>query len=123
MASIAEAASADNGLLPHHFAQLATGSGISHELSAARGDRSIHRPGSYSEFNARGFNKLQYRLAPGLLIRVLDIEGRPVLYQFRPDKPRQSRDGKPITYETLVCLISPSHHVMYRSRLHLTWII
>jgi hypothetical protein len=30
----------------------------------------------------------------------LDIDGKPVLHQFRPDKPRVNKAGKPIKYET-----------------------
>jgi hypothetical protein len=69
---------ADPVLLPHHLDQLVNGSGIPPELIQARGYRSVHGPGSYSELKALGFNRTQSRLAPGLLIPILDIEGRPV---------------------------------------------
>jgi hypothetical protein len=87
-------------LLPHHLAQLADESGISLELIQSRGYRSIHGEASYSDLKALGFNKAQCRLAPGLLVPVLGIDGAPVLYQFRPDTPRLASDGKPIKYET-----------------------
>jgi hypothetical protein len=87
-------------LLTHHLEQLLNGSGISREIIQARGYRSVHGPGSYSELKDLGFNKVQSRLAPGLLVPYLDIDGKPVLYQFRPDKPRQNTQGKDIKYET-----------------------
>ena len=87
-------------LLPHHLTMLAEESGISLDIIKARGYRSIHGPGVYAELKALGFNKAQSRLAPGLLIPILDIDGKPVLYQFRPDTPRVNKDGKPIRYET-----------------------
>ena len=90
----------DLPLLPHHLEQLTTGSGISPEIIQARGYRSIHGPGSYTELKALGFSPRQCRLAPGLLVPYLDIDGQPVLYQFRPDDPQPGKDGKPIKYET-----------------------
>jgi hypothetical protein len=35
-----------------------------------------------------------------LLVPSLDIDGQPVLYQFRLDTPQLAKDGKPIEYET-----------------------
>jgi hypothetical protein len=87
-------------LLPHHLAQLLDESGISQEIIEARGYRSIHGEGSYAELKALGFSKPQCRLAPGLLVPILGINGQPVLYQFKPDTPRLNHEGKPIKYET-----------------------
>jgi hypothetical protein len=87
-------------LLPHHLTQLVNGSGISPEIIQARGYRSVHGADSYSQLKAFGFNRAQCRLAPGLLVPYLDLDGKPVLYQFRPDTPRLGKDGKPIKYAT-----------------------
>ena len=87
-------------LLSHHLQQLIQESGIAREIINARGYRSIYGPGSYSELKALGFNKVQSRLAPGLLVPLLDINGQPVLYQFRPDNPRLDKASRPIKYET-----------------------
>jgi hypothetical protein len=100
MVSIADHSPQDNALLPHHVQQLSDESGIGFDVIKARGYRSIHGPGCYSELKPHGFSRAQSSLAPGLLIPLLDIEGRPVLYQFRPDTPRPNREGKPIKYET-----------------------
>jgi len=83
-------------LLPHHLHQLTEESGIALDLITARGYRSIHGPGSYTELKALGFGRAQCRLAPGLLVPLLDIDSQAVLYQFRPDTPRLDNDGKPI---------------------------
>jgi hypothetical protein len=87
-------------LLPHHLAQLTEGSGITLDIIAARGYRSIHGPGSYSELKPLGFTRAQAGLVPGLLIPLLDIEAHPVLYQFRSDTPRVDNRGKVVKYET-----------------------
>jgi hypothetical protein len=87
-------------LLPHHLAQLAEGSGIARDIIKARGYRSIAGADSYSQLKALAFSKVQCHLAPGLLVPYLDLDGGPVLYQFRPDAPRLGMDGKPIKYET-----------------------
>ena len=80
--------------------QLIDESGISQEIIEARGYRSIFGEGSYAQLKALGFSRQQARLHPGLLVPVLGIDGLPVLYQFKPDTPRQGKDGKPIKYET-----------------------
>ena len=85
-------------LLPHHLQQLTDASGIALEIITARGYRSIHGSGSYTELKALGFGKAQCRLSPGLLVPLLGVDGQTVLYQFRPDTPRQGKDGKPIKY-------------------------
>jgi hypothetical protein len=90
----------ENMLLPYHLEQLTQGSGISLEIIRARGYRSIYEPGSYRELEALHFNKAQCRLYPGLLVPVLGIDGKPVSYQFKPDTPREGKDGKSIKYET-----------------------
>jgi hypothetical protein len=75
--NISHGDSPENRLLPHHLEQLTQGSGISLEIIQARGYRSIHGPGSYSELKAVNFNKAQCHLAPGLLVPVLGIDGTP----------------------------------------------
>ena len=87
-------------LLPHHLQQLTDASGIALEIITARGYRSIHGSGSYTELKALGFGKAQCRLSPGLLVPLLGVDGQTVLDQFRPDTPRLGKDGKPIKYET-----------------------
>jgi len=91
---------ANSVLLPHHLTQLTEGSGISLDIIQARGYRSIHGPGCYSELKPFGFTRVQAGLAPGLLIPILDIDGQAVLYQFKPDTPRKDDRGKSIKYET-----------------------
>jgi hypothetical protein len=86
--------------LPHHLDQLANGSGITRDIIEARGYRSIHGPGCYSELKPHGFSRAQAGLALGLLLPILGIEGQAVLYQFRPDTPRKDSRGKPVKYET-----------------------
>lgn len=93
-------------LLPHHYQQLAQGSGISSEIIAARGYRSIgeyRTPHGQADFEALlkfGFSKRQAALTPGLLIPILGRDGQPVLHQLRPDNPRIDGKGRTIKYET-----------------------
>jgi hypothetical protein len=59
----------------------------------ARDYHSIHAPGSYAKLKALDFSPRQCRLAPGLLVPSLDLDGQPVLYQFRPATPQLAKDG------------------------------
>lgn len=95
-----DADQANPALLPHHLDMLTNESGIALEIIKARGYRSIHGPGSYSELKPLGFSRAQSRLAPGLLVPLLGPDRQLVLSQFRPDTPRQGKDGKPRKYET-----------------------
>jgi hypothetical protein len=87
-------------LLRHHLEHLTQSSGIASEVIRERGYRSIVPPEGYSVLKQCGFAKQQAKLTPGLLIPVLDINGQPVLYQYKPDEPRVDAKGKLIKYET-----------------------
>jgi hypothetical protein len=93
-------------LLPHHCQQLTTGSGISPEVIIERGYRSIASPEGYTELKRLGFSRQQAKQTPGLLIPILGLDGKPVLYQYRPDIPRINNKGRAIKYET------PTQHTM-----------
>jgi Domain of unknown function (DUF3854) len=91
-----------DALLPHHRRMLEVPSGISPAIIRGRGYQSIHGAESYAQLRLLGFAHVQCRLAPGLLVPILDRRGAPVQYQFRPDTPRtHGRSGKPIKYETV----------------------
>lgn len=94
-------------LLPQHQAQL-DASGISAEVARGRGYRSITRP---EELEVLGFSKPQRKRVPGLLIPIHNVDGKLVQHQYRPDNPRQDRNGKVIKYETVkgkpLCLDVP----------------
>ena len=83
-------------LAPHHRLSLEVVSGISSEVITARGYRSVTVK---AELRRLGFSESQC-LTPGLLLPVWGLSGDVESYQFRPDQPRISRDGKPIKYET-----------------------
>jgi hypothetical protein len=84
-------------LLPQH-AQLLEASAIAPQVARARGYRSVVDP---AELRTLGFSAQQTR-TPALLIPIYGPSGgQPVLYQARPDEPRE-RDGKPVKYETPV---------------------
>src|SRR6266511_2648980 len=85
-------------LAPAHWADLQK-SGITRETAQARGYRTVSGPGRYSDLKPLGFSRVQCP-SDGLLVPVLGIDGKPTLYQFRPDTPRLNRDSKPIKYET-----------------------
>jgi hypothetical protein len=78
-----------------HKKMLTEGSGISEEVIAARGYRTVNKK---VELENLGFGRSQ-RNVPGLLIPCYSPTGEIVLYQYRPDTPR-IRDGKPVKYET-----------------------
>ncbi len=77
-----------------HLDQL-QGSGISGEVITERGYRSVTNK---AELVSLGFNSNQQR-APGILIPLWGVDGKPVGYQFKPDTPRQDGKGKLIKYE------------------------
>ncbi len=80
-------------LLPHHR-KLIEESSISDEVAEARGYFSVSEA---KELN-RMFGPVQ-RLAPALVIPVIDAYGERVFFQLRPDKPRV-KDGKLLKYES-----------------------
>ncbi len=81
-------------LLPQHD-RLITDSGISPDVAAARGYRSVE---TKTELRRLGFGETQTRV-PALLIPVWNAAGEIALYQIRPDEPRIIK-GKPVKYET-----------------------
>jgi Domain of unknown function (DUF3854) len=95
-----DAEQANSVLLPHHFAQLAQGSGISDKVIAERGYRSITAPTGYAILKGYGFARVQAKNVPGLLLPLWTTDGKQTLMEYRPDAPRMGRDGKLIKYET-----------------------
>jgi hypothetical protein len=82
-------------LLPQHV-QLITESAIHPDVALARGYRSVT---DSDDLRDLGFSAAQAR-TPALLVPIYGPgDRRPVLYQARPDNPRE-RGGKPIKYET-----------------------
>jgi len=79
-------------LLPQHR-ELIEASAISEEVAKARGYFSVTEP---KELN--GMFGPSQRLAPGLVIPVLDAYGERVFFQLRPDNPRV-KDGRILKYE------------------------
>ena len=82
-------------LLPQHAARIAA-SGITPEVAAARGYRSITDP---ADALTLGFADYQ-AIVPALLVPVHGVDGQIVLHQLRPDNPRINKEEKPIKYET-----------------------
>src|SRR5262245_38461247 len=74
---------AEGPRLPQH-ASLIEASGISPDVAAARGYRTVMKP---SELRRLGFGENQARV-PALLIPIYNVIGEVVLYQARPDDPR-----------------------------------
>lgn len=81
-------------LLQPHLEQL-TASAISPAIITERGYRSIT---SHAELARLGFSSAQQH-TPGILIPLWGVDGKRIGYQYRPDNPRTSRQGKPIKYE------------------------
>jgi hypothetical protein len=83
-------------LTPDHLQELEGGSGISAEVIASRGYRSVTDLKAYSDLGLSGLP----RLAPGLLIPLIGFGKDAAPYQYKPDQPRQRDDGKAIKYES-----------------------
>src|SRR5215207_3609933 len=81
-------------LLPHHAALLRA-SGITADVAAARGYRSVETVAALARL---GFSQSQRR-PPALLIPVWGVTGEVATYQIRPDMPRVV-EGKALKYET-----------------------
>jgi Domain of unknown function (DUF3854) len=81
-------------LHPHHL-RLLLDSGISPEVSRARGYQTITRK---SALRGYGFSPEQCR-PPAILIPIHDAEGRLISYQMRPDEPRIDPDHGAVEYE------------------------
>jgi hypothetical protein len=105
MGTIPTSPSADKSLpqealLPHHRDHLIHGSGITPEVIRARGYRSVQDTDGRTILEALGFSRSQAHHTPGLLIPILDCHGQAVLYQYRPDRPRETKEGKSVKYDT-----------------------
>src|SRR5215207_11150530 len=79
-----------------HKKMLTEGSGISEEVIAVRGFRTISKKVELEEL---GFGRAQ-RNVPGLLIPAYSPTGEISTYQYRPDRPRVDKDGRVVKYET-----------------------
>jgi hypothetical protein len=79
-----------------HKKMLLEDSGLPTEVIEARGYRTVEKK---VELKTLGFSDSQ-RNVPGLLIPVHSATGEIATYQYRPDLPRISKDGKPVKYET-----------------------
>jgi hypothetical protein len=79
-----------------HEKMLIEGSGIDPEVAAARDYRTIEKK---ADLKRLGFSDSQ-RNPPGLLIPIYSPTGEIATYQFRPDRPRIGKGGKPVKYET-----------------------
>ena len=80
----------------YHLEHLRDGSGLSLEIIAERGYRSVDDP---QELIDLGFTPVQAR-APGILIPIWGPHGEIVRWQFRPDEPR-TPGGKAVKYENM----------------------
>jgi hypothetical protein len=84
-------------LLPHHRRQLIEESGLSLDVIAKRGYRSVT---SKAALKRLGFTERQL-LVPALLVPVWNVYGELATYQIRPDQPRIDRKrDRVIKYET-----------------------
>ncbi len=83
-------------LLEAHYSHLRAGSGISAEVILERGYKSLL---GKSELDKLGFAPAQQR-TPGILIPLWGVDGKKIGYQYRPDRPRLDRRGRPVKYET-----------------------
>jgi hypothetical protein len=81
-------------LLPHHRDQLEHESGISPEVIAESGARSVTES---AELRTLGFAEYQ-RMVPGILFPYKTLGGL-TRYRYRPDNPRLNDRGKPVKYE------------------------
>src|SRR5215468_648462 len=68
-----------------HLAQLRDGSGISYEVIAERGYKTIEKRTELREY---GFSAAQCRTVPGLLIPQFNTDGANGRFTFKPDRPR-----------------------------------
>ena len=79
-----------------HKKMLTEGSGISEEVIAARGYRTVNKKVELEEL---GFVRSQ-RNVPGLRVPAYSPTGEIATYQYRPDHPRVDKDGRVVKYET-----------------------
>jgi hypothetical protein len=83
-------------LAEHHKKMLIVESSIARDVAEARGYRTIEKK---VELKTLGFADRQCN-PPGLLIPVYAPTGDIATYQYRPDKPRIDKKGRPVKYET-----------------------
>jgi Domain of unknown function (DUF3854) len=83
-------------LAEHHEKMLIEESSIDPKVVEARGYRTVE---TKSELRRLGYSDSQCN-KPGLLIPVYSPTGDIATYQYRPDKPRIDKKGKPVKYET-----------------------
>jgi hypothetical protein len=85
-------------LLPQHLADLRR-SGLSDQQIAACRFHSLQAPASVQK--ALRWKRYDGALGDCLCIPFTDADGKPVDYRrLKPDRPRQSKDGKPVKYES-----------------------
>lgn len=80
-------------IFPQH-ADLLACSAITPDVAAERGYISVDRKSQLFQF------KDYQRCVPGLLIPVHDATGAVATWQYRPDKPRVTKAGRTVKYET-----------------------
>src|SRR5215208_640598 len=83
-------------LAEHHEKMLIEESSIDKKVVEARGYSTIAKK---VDLKKLGFAERQCN-PPGLLIPVYSPTGDIATYQFRPDKPRIDKKGRPVKYET-----------------------
>jgi hypothetical protein len=79
-----------------HKKMLLEDSGLTPDAVEARDYRTVEKK---AELKRRGFSDKQCNV-PGLLIPIYSPAGGIANYQYRPDLPRISKDGKAVKYET-----------------------
>jgi hypothetical protein len=79
-----------------HKKMLLEDSGLTPDAVEARDYRTVEKK---AELKRRGFSDKQCNV-PGLLIPIYSPAGGIATYQYRPDLPRISKDGKAVKYET-----------------------
>src|SRR5437870_2761923 len=83
-----------SALAPHHLTMLIQESGITAEVIAERGYRSIDGASGYTELKALGFSKPQATSLSGLLLPLHTTDGKQPLTIYRPDQPQPDANGR-----------------------------
>ena len=96
MSEATAATSVDPILSDRHRHMLEIESAITAEIIQARAYRTVEDP---VELPSLGFQPYQ-AITPGLLVPLYDMWGNISSYQYRPDDPRSSGEGKAVKYET-----------------------
>ena len=82
----------------HHLSMLRDESGITAEVIAERGYRSIDGASGYAALKALGFSKQQATPSTGLLLPLHSTDGKQPLTIYRPDQPQPDTKGRPRKY-------------------------